>query len=103
MNNGLIFILGCLLPKGYSRESFAGKQANTLDQSGIVDLSRLVAQEQNILGIPGAAFGLVQDGKVVFADGCGSKELAKREKPDGEPLFIGPRPLRSGPCNRAYS
>src|SRR5262249_4221688 len=37
-------IMGRLLPKGYSRESFAGKKANTLDQARIDELSQFVAQ-----------------------------------------------------------
>jgi len=33
-------VFGRLLPKGYSRESFAGKKANTLDQARIAELVR---------------------------------------------------------------
>src|SRR5437867_3032440 len=40
------------------------------------------------LGIPGVAVGIVQDGKVVFADGFGVRELGKPEKPDGNTLFM---------------
>jgi CubicO group peptidase (beta-lactamase class C family) len=81
-------VLGRLLPKGYSRESFAGKKANTLDQARIAELVRFVESGQKVLGIPGAALGLVQDGKVVFADGFGLKELGDSEKPDGDTLFM---------------
>ena len=35
-------VLGRLLPKGYSRESFAGKEANALDQVRIADLVRFI-------------------------------------------------------------
>jgi CubicO group peptidase (beta-lactamase class C family) len=81
-------IFGRLLPKGYSRESFAGKKANMLDQARIAELTRFVEQGQKVLGVPGVAFGLVQDGKVIFADGFGVKELAGTEKPDGDTLFM---------------
>jgi CubicO group peptidase (beta-lactamase class C family) len=81
-------ILGRLLPKGYSRESFAGKKANTLDQARIAELVRFIESGQKVLGVPGAAFGLVQDGKVVFADGFGSKELGSSDKPDADTLFM---------------
>jgi CubicO group peptidase (beta-lactamase class C family) len=81
-------ILGRLLPKGYSRESFAGKKANVLDQSRIAELGRFVEQGQKALGVPGVALGLVQDGKVIFADGFGVKELGGNEKPDGDTLFM---------------
>jgi CubicO group peptidase (beta-lactamase class C family) len=84
----LSLIFGRLLPKGYSRESFAGKKANTLDQARIAELGRFVEQGQKALGIPGVGLGVVQDGKVVLADGFGLKELGGTEKPDGDTLFM---------------
>jgi CubicO group peptidase (beta-lactamase class C family) len=84
----LSLIFSRLLPKGYSRESFAGKKANTLDQARIAELSRFVEQGQKALGVPGVGLGMVQDGKVVFAGGFGVKELGGTEKPDGDTLFM---------------
>jgi CubicO group peptidase (beta-lactamase class C family) len=84
----LALIFSRLLPKGYSRESFAGKKANTLDSARIAELGRFVEQGQKVLGVPGVALGLVQDGKVVFAGGFGVKELGGTEKPDGDTLFM---------------
>src|SRR5262249_42316048 len=81
-------ILGRLLPKGYSRESFAGKRANTLDKARVAELGRFVGQGQKELGVPGVALGIVQDGKVIFAGGFGVKELGRTEKPDGDTLFM---------------
>ena len=81
-------VFGRLLPKGYSRESFAEKKPKTLDQARIAELTRFVEQGQKVLGVSGVAFGLVQDGKVVFADGFGVKELGVTEKPDGDTLFM---------------
>ena len=81
-------ILGRLLPKGYSRESFAGKKANTLDKVRIAELGLFVEQGRKELGVPGVALGLVQNGKVIFADGFGIKELGGSEKPDGDTLFM---------------
>lgn len=81
-------IFGRLLPKGYTRESFAGKKANLLDQARIAELGRFIEQGRKTLGVPGVALGLVQDGKVVFADGFGAKELGGTEKPDGDTLFM---------------
>jgi CubicO group peptidase (beta-lactamase class C family) len=81
-------VLGRLLPKGYSRESFAGKKANTLDRARIAELLRFIEAGQKVLGVPGVAFGLVQDGKVVFADGFGTKELGSSVKPDADSLFM---------------
>ncbi|HUD64063.1 MAG TPA: serine hydrolase domain-containing protein [Candidatus Sulfotelmatobacter sp.] len=84
----LSLIFSRLLPKGYSRESFAGKKANTLDQARIAELGRFVEQGQKVLGVPGVGLGMVQDGKVVFAGGFGVKELGGTEKPDGDTLFM---------------
>ena len=81
-------ILGRLLPKGYSRESFAGKKANALDQARIAELVHFIESGQKVLGVPGVAFGLVQDGKVVFTDGFGTKELGSSDKPDADTLFM---------------
>jgi len=84
----LSLIFSRLLPKGYRRESFAGKKANTLDQARIAELGRFVEQGQKVLGVPGVGLGLVQDGKVVFAGGFGVKDLGGTEKPDGDTLFM---------------
>jgi len=81
-------VLGRLLPKGYSRESFAGKKANTLDQARIAELVRFIEAGQKVLKVPGVAFGLVQDGKIVFADGLGTKELRTGDRPDAGTLFM---------------
>ena len=77
-----------LLPKGYTRESFAGRKAATLDAARLARLSAFTEQAMRQLGIPGVAVGIVQDGKVVFADGFGVRELGKPEKPDGNTLFM---------------
>lgn len=80
--------LGRLLPKGYVRESFAGKRVNKLDAARIAELGRFIQQGQKETGVPGVALGLIQDGKVIFADGFGVKELGAAAKPDGETLFM---------------
>ncbi len=81
-------VLGRLLPKGYSRESFAGRKANTLDQARIAELGRFIEEGEKETGVPGVALGLVQDGKVIFADGFGVKALGGTDKLDGDTLFM---------------
>jgi len=81
-------VFGRLLPKGYTRESFAGKNANTLDQARIAELGRFITQGEKVTGVPGVSLALIQDGKVIFADGFGVKELGSSEKPDGDTLYI---------------
>ena len=81
-------VFGRLLPKGYTRESFAGKKANTLDQARIAELSRFIEQGEKVTGVPGVSLALIQGGQVIFAGGFGIKELGGTEKPDGDTLFI---------------
>jgi CubicO group peptidase (beta-lactamase class C family) len=81
-------VFGRLYPKGYTRESFAGKKANVLDATRVAELGRWVESAMKALGIPGAAVGLVQNGKVIFADGFGVRELGKPGKPDGDTAFM---------------
>ena len=77
-----------LFPKGYTRESFAGRTAATLDAARLEKLSQFVEQGRRALKIPGVAVGIVQDGKVVFAQGFGLRELGRPETPDADTLFI---------------
>ena len=84
----LVLISDHLFPKGYVRETFVGKTAHKVDQSRIAELSKFVETGMKGLGIPGVSLGLVQDGKVVFADGFGVRELDGRMKPDGDTLFM---------------
>ncbi len=81
-------VLDRLYPKGYSRESFAGSKAHALDAARVARLTEWVALAMRELRVPGAAVGIVQDGKVVFADGFGVRELGKKEKPDADTLFM---------------
>jgi CubicO group peptidase (beta-lactamase class C family) len=81
-------IFGRLLPKGYSRESFLGKKAHSLGPARLAQLRAWVETAMKELGVPGVAVGLVQDGKVVLAEGFGVRELGKKEKPDGNTLFM---------------
>jgi CubicO group peptidase (beta-lactamase class C family) len=81
-------IYGRLFPKGYERETFKGRTAKKLGASELAALSAFVESGRQKLGIPGVAVGLVQDGKVVFADGFGVRELGGTAKPDADTLFM---------------
>ena len=83
---GLIF--GKLLPKGRSRESFAGKKANKLDAARIAELRKFVETSMKLTGVPGVSLGLDQDGKVVFAEGFGVRELGKPAKVDADTRYM---------------
>jgi CubicO group peptidase (beta-lactamase class C family) len=81
-------VLGRLLPKGREKESFAGKKAHRLDAARVAELGKFVETARTALGVPGVSFGLVQDGKVVFAGGSGVRELGKPAKVDADTRFI---------------
>ncbi len=77
-----------LLPKGYKRESFAGKKAHPLDAERIEQLKNFVDNARKAYDVPGVAIGLIDHGKVVFAGGLGVKELGKPEPIDADTLFM---------------
>lgn len=87
-NSQLKTILGRLQPKGYRRETFAGKAAHKLDAARLAALTAFVDQSRDKLGIPGIALGIVQDSKIVFADGFGRRELDNPRKPDADTRFM---------------
>ena len=84
----VVLIYGELLPKGYIRESFAGRKAAQLDAAKLAELRKFVEDSMRALGIPGVAIGIVQEGKVVLAEGYGVRQLGRSEKVDAETLFM---------------
>ncbi|MFK2915652.1 beta-lactamase family protein [Dyella koreensis] len=77
-----------LLPKGYQRETFAGKKAHPLDAARIETLKTFVDNARKAYDVPGVAIGLIDHGKVVFAGGFGVRELGKPEPVDADTLFM---------------
>lgn len=77
-----------LWPKGYTRESFAGKTAHKLDAARIQTLRQFVEDARRKFDVPGVAIGIVQDGKLVLAEGFGVRELGKPDKVDADTLFM---------------
>ena len=75
-------------PKGYSRESFGGKTAAKLDAGKIEALKKFVRDAEEATGVPGVSFGVVQDGKRVWAGGIGVRELGKNETVDDKTMFM---------------
>jgi CubicO group peptidase (beta-lactamase class C family) len=80
--------IGSLRPKGYARERFTGRKAHRLDASRVAELRKFLEDGMRQLDIPGVAFSLVQDGKVVHVGGLGVKELGKPAPVDADTLFI---------------
>ena len=75
-------------PKGYRRETFAGKKAHPLDEKRVAEMKEFVARGMALLGVPGVGFSLIDGGKVVFEGGLGVRELGKPETVDADTLFI---------------
>jgi CubicO group peptidase (beta-lactamase class C family) len=84
----IALIFDKLLPKGYTREAFAGRKANKLDATRIAALTKYVTDAQKLTGVPGVSIGLVQDGKVVYAGGLGVRKLGSPEKVDADSLYM---------------
>lgn len=81
-------ILQSLRPKGYARESFAGKKAHPLDATRIATLKAFVENGMKQFGVPGVGLSFIDGGKVVWEGGLGVKELGKPEPVDADTLFI---------------
>ncbi|MFI5181447.1 MAG: serine hydrolase domain-containing protein [Thermoanaerobaculia bacterium] len=77
-----------LRPKGYSRESFAGKKAHPLDEKRLAILKDFVAGGMKMFDVPGVGLGFIDGGKIVWAGGLGVKELGKSDPIDADTLFI---------------
>ena len=83
---GLIF--ESLRPKGYHRESFAGRKPHPLDAEHIAQLKEFVETSMQQLGIPGASLALIDGGKIVYEGGFGVRELGKPERVDENTVFM---------------
>ncbi|MGC9948788.1 MAG: serine hydrolase domain-containing protein [Bryobacteraceae bacterium] len=81
-------IVGSLRPKGYARESFAGRKALPLTPERIQELRSFVEASMKKLDVPGAGLALIDRGKVVYEGGIGVKELGKPEPVDANTLFM---------------
>ncbi len=77
-----------LRPKGYVRESFAGKTPHKLDADHVKAIVDAMDRARDQAGIPGVAIALAQDGKVVYEGGLGVRELGKPDKVDAHTRFM---------------
>jgi CubicO group peptidase (beta-lactamase class C family) len=81
-------IMQSIRPKGYSRESFAAKKANPLDEKRLAILRDFVATGMKLVDTPGVGLAFLDGGKTVWAGGLGVKELGKPDPVDADTLFI---------------
>lgn len=81
-------VLQSLRPKGYARESFAGRKAHPLDEQRLATLRQFVADGMKRLDVPGVGLAFIDGGKTVWAGGLGVKELGRPDPVDADTLFI---------------
>jgi hypothetical protein len=81
-------VFSSLLPKGHARESFAGMTQNKLDADRVSELTGFIKKAMKETGVPGVGLGIIENDRVVFADGFGVKELGEKENVDANTLFI---------------
>jgi CubicO group peptidase (beta-lactamase class C family) len=81
-------LMSSLLPKGYERETFAGREAHRLDAGRVAELTAFIERGLEVSGVPGTSLAIVQDGEVVFSGGFGVRALGKPEKVDGNTLYM---------------
>jgi CubicO group peptidase (beta-lactamase class C family) len=81
-------IFGSLRPKGYTRESFAGRTAHPLDAERLQQLKDFVRYAMELLRVPGVGLAFIDAGQVVWEGGLGVRELGKPAPVDADTLFI---------------
>ncbi len=81
-------IIQSLRPKGYQRESFAGRKALPLTPERVETLKAFVETSMKKLGVPGASLALIDNGKVVYEGGLGVRQLGKPTPVDANTLFM---------------
>jgi CubicO group peptidase (beta-lactamase class C family) len=77
-----------LRPKGYVRESFAGRTPHPLDPARVAAVRSFVETSMRELDVPGAGLALIDHGKIVFEGGLGVRELGKPAPVDAHTLFM---------------
>ena len=80
--------MNSLRPKGYARESFAGKKAHPVDAKMVAALKDFLANGMKMVDTAGLSFSLIDGGTVVYEGGLGVKELGKPDPVDANTLFI---------------
>lgn len=73
---------------GMQEESFAKKKAHTLNAEQLKEFMAFVEEARVQCEVPGAAIGIVQNGKTIFELGLGVRVLGKEEKVTPQTLFM---------------
>jgi 3-mercaptopyruvate sulfurtransferase SseA/CubicO group peptidase (beta-lactamase class C family) len=81
-------VFNSLRPKGYQKETFAGRKAHPIDAKMIAKMKEFLAGGMKLYDVPGVGFSLIDGGKVVYEGGLGVKELGKPDPIDAKTLFM---------------
>ncbi|PAX07317.1 serine hydrolase domain-containing protein [Sphingomonas lenta] len=77
-----------LRPAGYTRESFAGRQAHAMTPERIAMLRSFVETSMRELGVPGASFAITDRNRTIYSAGLGVRELGRPEPVDADTQFM---------------
>ena len=77
-----------LRPAGYKPENFAGVAAQRLTPEKIQALRDFVTQSAHELEVPGVGLAFIDQGKVVWQGGVGTREIGKDEPVDARTKFM---------------
>ena len=77
-----------LRPKGYERESFAGRTAKPLTPERVELLKAFVVDGMKKLDVPGVGLSYIDGNKLVWAGGLGLRELGRPTPVDADTLFM---------------
>ncbi len=80
--------LDTLRPKAFTKESFAGKTAHRLDPARIAALKDFVQSAMRTLKVPGVGLAVIENGRIVYEGGLGTKDVATGQPVDKDTLFM---------------
>lgn len=85
---GINLIATSFKVQGVEKESFTGKVAHKLDDVKLTELMEFIESARVFCDIPGAAIGIVQDGKLIHSQGFGVTELGTDNLVTSETQFM---------------
>ncbi len=80
--------VGSLRPKGFNRETFAGRTPHPIDAQRIEAMKAFVAEGMKDFDIPGVGFSLIDGNKVVYEGGLGVRAQGSTQAVDARTRFM---------------
>ncbi len=84
----LSLAMNSLRPKGYAKESFAGRTPKPVDAAMLASLKAFLTEGMGLFDVPGVGYSILAGGKPVFEGGLGVRELGKSAAVDADTLFM---------------